>query len=180
MKKSAFSIKEFTLILFGLGLLSVTLLNSSFSEKALASANSTNVNSSSDLSNLDLGTPIYVEKYSVPKNGSEQFIGNGTLFGLDVVVAEGNATFVSRDNNTVFIHGTAQLALNDGNQTDVAPYTFEAIGYYYEDGSFENNGVAIFDNISVGKLSGLNNMVGVFKGKSDPSGNGIFLMWKLK
>lgn len=58
MKKSAFIIKEFTLILFGLGLLSVTLLNSSFSEKALAPANSTNVNSSSDLSNLDLGTHI--------------------------------------------------------------------------------------------------------------------------
>jgi len=99
---------------------------------------------------------------------------------LDAVVAEGNATFVSRDNNTVFIHGTAQLALNDGNQTDVATYPFEAIGYYYEDRSFENNGVAIFDNISVGKLSELNNMVGVFKGKSDPSGNGTFLMWKLK
>ena len=41
VKKSAFRIKEFTFILFGLGLLSALLLNSSICEKPITFANST-------------------------------------------------------------------------------------------------------------------------------------------
>lgn len=129
---------------------------------------------------LNLGTPIYVENYVAPDNSSKEFIGEGKLFGKDVVIANGTSTFTPRNNDSIYINGKAQLAVPDGNIEDVAPYTFQAIGHTFEDGSFENTGVAIFDNITSGELVDLSNVIGIFKGKTDTEGKGTFVMWELK
>lgn len=129
---------------------------------------------------LNLGTPIYVENYVVPDNSSKEFTGEGKLFGKDVVVANGTSTFTPRDNDSIYINGKALLAISDGNIEDIAPYTFQAIGHSFEDGSFENTGVAIFDNITSGGLVDLSNVIGLFKGKTDAEGKGTFVMWELK
>ncbi len=56
---------------------------------------------------------------------------------------------------------------------DVDPYKFEAIEDYYKDGCFwEYGGGDDSVDISGGKLSELINMVGVFKVKTSPIGNG--------
>ncbi len=165
-------------------LATIMMYPSLLSEKAWASDNRTITNDdyiNSDLTrSLDLGRPIYSETYLAPSNESGSFTGNGTLMNMDVVVASGNTTFTSHKNNSVFIEGNAQLTTVDGNLTDVAPYTFQSLGYYDEEGKFSYKGVAFFDSTATGKLSMLSNVMDIFKGETMSDSNGKFAMWKLE
>jgi hypothetical protein len=62
----------------------------------------------------------------------------------------------------------------------VASYSFEAIGKYNPDGTFESRGAAVFNDGATGELSPLSNTVGIYKDRADSNGNGTFLMWHWK
>jgi len=143
---------------------------------------------------LNLEQPIYMEHYKITNNDktqilNESFSGNGTMRGLNVVVASSNVTFTPRGNNTVFIEGKGVLTTirnagnnssTNGNSTDRAPYTFFGIGHYQPDGSFRATGAAAFGANASGQLSFLSNAVAVFRDEADIDGNGILRIWQLK
>jgi hypothetical protein len=133
---------------------------------------------------VDLGSPFYIQHYQsvVEKPQSEDepgnFTGEGILNGSLSVSAIGNSTETLRNNDTVYIQGNAKYFTDDN--MDMANYNFQAIGNYRPDGTFESRGVAIFDDVATGKLSGLSNSVAIYKDRIDTNGNGTFLMWHWK
>jgi hypothetical protein len=157
--------------------------------------------------NLSIIYPIYVEHFNqvIKKNIDEKqekasssststikenqnttagsFSGNGILKGNIPIQVNGTAKVTSLDNNmSVFISGMAEFTANTTG--DKAPYTFQAIGHYNKDGSFNSAGSMFFNsttiaiNDSEGQLSFLKNTIGIFKDTVDKEGNGTFLMWK--
>src|SRR5918995_298685 len=128
---------------------------------------------------LTLGNPFYVEHYQEVVEKPEttnmsltgSFAGKGVLNGTLAISAEGNATETFRNNETVYIQGTAKFVTDSG---DVASYNFEAIGKYNPDGTFEGRGAAIFDNGATGELSPLSNTIAIYQDRVDSNGNGTF------
>jgi hypothetical protein len=90
------------------------------------------------------------------------------------ISAEGNATEIFRNNDTSYIQGKAKFVTDN---KDIASYDFYAISNYHPDGSFDRNGVAIFDNDATGGLSSLSNSPGIYKDHVEKNGTGTFLMW---
>jgi hypothetical protein len=140
---------------------------------------------SSDSDAIDLGNPFFVEQYQtvVEKPGktntslTDSFTGKGVLNGTLAISIEGNATETFRNNETSYIQGTTKYMTDSGG---VASYSFEAIGKYNPDGTFESRGAAVFNDGATGELSPLSNTVGIYKDRADSSGNGTFLMWHWK
>ncbi len=136
--------------------------------------------------NIDLGNPFLIEHYqtepwkpetSTNNSISSSFTGKGIINGTVNITAEGNATETFRNNDTSYIQGKAKYVTYS---KDIALYDFYAIGNYYLDGSFDSNGVAIFDDGATGQLSSLSNSVGIYKDHVDKNGTGTFLMWYWK
>lgn len=105
------------------------------------------------------------------------FTGKGILNGTLNINAEGNSTDIFRNNETVYSQGNAKFVTDN---RDVAKYSFDAIGIYNSDGTFEGIGAAVFDDGATGELSSLSNTVAIYKDRIDSSGNGTFLMWHWK
>ena len=156
-----------------------------FSGNALALDNQTTTTNDSSsslnwLQTINLGKPIYFEKYVLSTNESELLPGNGTLMGKNVTIVNETTTFTHpKKSNIIFIEGNAQLTTTDGNLSNIAPYTSHSIGHYNNDGSFVFKGVAFFSSNATGTLSTLSDMMGIYKGKTKSNGDGGFIMWKL-
>jgi len=141
---------------------------------------------SSDSEAIDLGDPFFVQQYQTdvekpetPTNMSSigSFVGKGVLNGTLAISVEGNATETLRNNETSYIQGTTKYVTDSGG---VALYNFEAIGKYYQDGTFESRGAAVFSDSATGELSPLSNAVAIYKDQVDSNGTGTFLMWHWK
>jgi hypothetical protein len=149
------------------------------------SATSSNIPSNDVTGIVQLGAPFYEEHYSaelgMPKTSNKSFTGNftgeGILNGNLSVSAEGNATGMLRDNDTIFLHGVAEFVTEN---EDTAVYSFYAFTDYNPDGSSEGSGTAIFDEGATGELSSLSSTLAVYKNRVDSGGNGTFLMWQWK
>jgi len=135
---------------------------------------------------LDLGNPFYMQHYqhnvSAPTSESEPNLyvnhtNDGLINGTLRVDSIGNDTETLIDNNTVHLQGNYTITTHN---MDDASYTFQAIGHYGPDNSYESKGVAVFDKNATGKLSFLANSVSVYKVKIDADGGGDFYMWLLK
>jgi len=132
-----------------------------------------------------LGKPFLVEHYQInsgkPKTTNNSillsFTGKGIIDGTVNITAEGNAPEIFRNNDTSYIHGKAKYVIDN---KDIASYDFYAISNYHPDGSFDRNGVAIFDDGATGELSSLSNSAGIYKDHVDKNGIGTFLMWHWK
>jgi hypothetical protein len=132
--------------------------------------------------NVDLGKPFLVEQYQINTGKPEttnnsiflSFTGKGIINDTVNITAEGNATETFRNNDTSYIQGKAKYVTDD---KDIASYDFYAISNYHPDGSFDRNGVAIFDDDATGKLSFLSNSAGIYKDQVEKNGTGTFLMW---
>ena len=135
--------------------------------------------------NINLGKPFLVEHYQIntgkPENTNNSifiaFTGKGIINSTVNITAEGNATETFRNNDTSYIHGKAKLVTDN---KEIASYDFYAISTYHPDGSFDRNGVAIFDNGATGGLSPLSNSAGIYKDHVEKNGTGTFLMWHWK
>jgi hypothetical protein len=139
------------------------------------------IDSTNTSKNIDLGKPFLVEQYQIKigkpettNNSILSFTGKGIINGTVNITAVGNATETFRNNDTSYIQGKAKYVINN---KDMALYDFYAISNYHPDGSFNRNGVAIFDDGATGRLSPLSNSVGVYMDQVEKNGTGTFLMW---
>jgi hypothetical protein len=130
--------------------------------------------------NLNLGKPIYTEKFTAPKSHDKltssvySFSGNGTLNGLEIS-SSGNGFIVPREDGTHAItDGKALFTSKNGGN---ASYSFEAI-INIKDNVTRHLGAAFFDANATGNLEFLNSVVGVYKAVLDEKGT--FNMWQLK
>jgi hypothetical protein len=126
-----------------------------------------------------LGEPIFVEKGKVtvqkeigPNRTQFTFSGNGTLNGNIEVTNTGKLVSVSKGNNLSFEQGQGVITTKDG---ETANYTL--IDVY---NGTDLQGAQAWNTNSTGQLSFLNNMLSIYKGGQDDSGNYAIEHWHWK
>jgi hypothetical protein len=126
-----------------------------------------------------LGEPFFVEKGKVtvqkeigPNRTQFTFTGNGTINGNIEVTNTGKLVSVSKGNLS-FEQGQGVITTKDGSET--ANYTL--IDVYNGTGL---QGAQAYSTNSTGELSFLNNILGIYKGGQDDSGNYAIEHWHWK
>ena len=89
------------------------------------------------------------------------------------VTNTGEYVSVSKGNNLVFDQGQGVIKTKDGSET--ANYTFIEVG-----NGTAYQGASAYSTNSTGKLSFLNNILGIFKIEADESGNYAVELWHWK
>lgn len=110
-----------------------------------------------DSETIVLGSPFYIEHYQdvvrKPEISNESslgtFTGKGILNWTLNINAVGNSMEIFRNNKTVSIEGNVTLVTDTRY---AARYSFEAIGIYNPNGTFEWRGAAVFDDGATGEL----------------------------
>jgi hypothetical protein len=127
-----------------------------------------------------LGEPIFVEKGKStvqkeidPNRTQYTFTANGTINGNIEVTDTGEYVSVSKGNNLVYEQGQGVIKTKDGNE--IANYTFIDVG-----NATDFQGASAYSTNSTGKLSFLNNMLGIYKGQGDENGNYEATEWDWK
>ena len=127
-----------------------------------------------------LGAPIFVEKGGDtikreigPNTTQYTFTSNGTMNGNIEYSKAGEYVSISKGNNMTFDQGHGVLTTKDGNEK--ANYTFIEVsnGTAYQ-------GASAYSTNSTGKLSSLNNILVIFKGPTNESGNYALEQWHWK
>jgi hypothetical protein len=126
-----------------------------------------------------LGEPIFVEKGADviqkeigPNRSTYTFTSNGTMNGNIEYSKAGEYVSISKGNNQTFDQGHGVIKTKDG---ETANYTFIEVfnGTDYQ-------GASAYSTNSTGKLSSLNNILVIFKGGADESGNYALEQWHWK
>ena len=126
-----------------------------------------------------LGEPIFVEKGSDviqteigPNRSTYTFTSNGTMNGNIEYSKAGEYVSVSKGNNQTFDQGHGVITTEDG---ETANYTFIEVfnGTDYQ-------GASAYSTNSTGELSFLDNILLIFKGGEDESGNYALEQWHWK
>jgi hypothetical protein len=127
-----------------------------------------------------LGEPYFVEKGKStvqkeigPNRTQYTFTSNGTINGNIEVTDTGEFVSVSKGNDLLYEQGQGVITTEDGSE--MANYTFIDVvnGTDYQ-------GASAYSTNSTGKLSFLNNMLGIYKGEADESGNFKLTEWHWK
>jgi hypothetical protein len=111
----------------------------------------------------------------------------GTMKGVQV---QEMITFIGTPTERGVLHGVGKgiiTTIGDGGELEMVPYTGEGIGRFDSSGSIKWRG-SVFTrkqyysktSVSQGKLSFLNNMVGIFESEIDAAGNFSEKMWEWK
>jgi hypothetical protein len=126
-----------------------------------------------------LGEPIFVEKGSDviqkeigPNRSTYTFTSNGTMKGNIEYSKAGEYVSVSKGNNQTFDQGHGVITTKDG---ETANYTFIEVG-----NGTAYQGSSVYSTNSTGKLSFLDNILVIFKGGQDESGNYALEQWHWK
>jgi hypothetical protein len=127
-----------------------------------------------------LGEPIFVEKGADtvqreigPNRTHYTFTSNGTMNGNIEYHKTGEYVSVSKGNNLTFDQGHGVITTKDGSET--ANYTFIEVG-----NGTAYQGASAYSTNSTGKLSFLDNILVIFKGGQDESGNYALEQWHWK
>jgi hypothetical protein len=127
-----------------------------------------------------LGDPIFVEKGGDtvkrelgPNRTEYTFTSSGMLNGNIEYNKKGEYISVSKGNNVTFDQGKGVISTKDGSES--ANYTFIEVG-----NGTDYHGASVYSTNSTGKLSFLNNIVVIFKGGYDESGNYALKQWYWK
>jgi hypothetical protein len=127
-----------------------------------------------------LGEPIFVEKGADviqreigPNITQYTFTANGTMNGNIEYNKAGEYISVSKGNNMTFDQGHGVIKTKDGSET--ANYTFIEVG-----NGTAYQGASVYSTNSTGKLSFLDNILVIFKGGQDDSGNYALEQWHWK
>jgi hypothetical protein len=126
-----------------------------------------------------LGEPYFVEKGKItgqkelgPNRTQFTFTGNGTMNGNIEVTDTGEFVSISKgDNLSTTKDGV--ITTKDGSET--ANYTSIDVGNFTD-----YQGASAYSTNSTGKLSFLNNMLGIYKGETEESGNFVLREWHWK
>jgi hypothetical protein len=90
-------------------------------------------------------------------------------------------TFVGRPTTSKgVLHGKGMAIIMATGESDVATFTGEAIGRLGSSGNISWRGSIFYSTSSNGKLSFLNNMIGVFESEIDAEGNFSDKTWEWK
>ena len=126
------------------------------------------------------GEPFFVEKGKSivqkeigPNRTQYTFTSNGTMNGNIEVTDTGEYVSVSKGNNLVYEQGQGVINTKDGSET--ANYTFIDVG-----NATDFQGASAYSTNSTGKLSFLNNILGIYKGEADENGNYEGTEWRWK
>ena len=126
------------------------------------------------------GEPFFVEKGKSivqeeisPDRTQYTFTGNGTMNGNIEVTDTGEYVSISKGNNLVYEQGQGVIKTKDGSET--ANYTFIDVG-----NATDFQGASAYSTNSTGKLSFLNNILGIYKGQGDENGNYEETEWHWK
>jgi hypothetical protein len=164
------NIKRFTIITAGIAVL-LLLVGGTGTNSILF--NTTHAQSET------LGEPIFVEKGKVtvqkeigPNRTQFTFTGNGTMNGNIEVTNTGKLVSVSKGNLS-FEQGQGVIATMDGSE--MANYTL--IDVY---NGTDLQGAQAYSTNSTGQLSFLNNILSIYKGGQDDSGNYAIEHWHWK
>src|SRR5215212_11211329 len=123
---------------------------------------------------LDIGTGDKGPKLEV------SYVANATIRGGINARDIGTSWSITNPDGTRYSEG--QGILTTKTTSEMATYTFQAIGQYGPDGKLRNHGSVFFNSntSSSGQLSFLNKMVGVFADEIDAAGNSMTRIWELK
>ena len=126
-----------------------------------------------------LGEPFFVEKGKStvqkeigPNRTQYTFTANGTMNGNIEVTDTGEFVSVSK-NNLIFEQGQGVIKTKDGSET--ANYTLIDVS---NGTAFQ--GASAYSTNSTGKLSFLNNIIGIYKGETDENENYESTEWHWK
>jgi hypothetical protein len=126
-----------------------------------------------------LGEPIFVEKGSDviereigPNRTQHTFTSNGTMKGNIEYSKAGESVSVSKGNNQTFGQGHGVITTRDG---ETANYTFIEVF-----NGTDWQGASAYSTNSTGELSILNNILLIYKGGADESGNYALEQWHWK
>jgi hypothetical protein len=127
-----------------------------------------------------LGEPYFVEKGKStvqkeigPNITQYTFTANGTMNGNIEVTDTGEFLSISKGDNFIYEPGKGVIMTKDGSET--ANYTSIDVG-----NSTDYQGASAYSTNSTGKLSFLNNILGIYKGEVDESGNFVLKEWQWK
>jgi len=147
-----------------------------------------NIIDSSKNNSVQIGEPIFVEKYSIlyktpiVMNGENatQFVfsGNGTVNEINVNLF-GEGVSIPQPQMIQSIIGRAFISTEteDGGH---ASYFFQAVGHSEEELQ-KSKGAVFFSSNATGSLSLLSNMVGIYKTELNKNNDlGTFVMWEWK
>jgi hypothetical protein len=87
-----------------------------------------------------------------------------------------NLTFVARPTSAGVLHGEGQGVIMAGD-SEMATYTGKGMGRFTSSG-IKFGGAVFYRTLSTGKLSFLNNIVGVFESEIDLEGNFTERIWE--
>jgi hypothetical protein len=126
-----------------------------------------------------LGEPFFIEKGKStvqkeigPSITQYTFTANGTMNGNIEVIDTGEFVSVSK-NNLEFEQGQGVIKTKDGSE--IANYTLIDVS---NDTAFQ--GASAYSTNSTGKLSFLNNIMGIYKGETDENENYESTEWHWK
>ena len=122
-----------------------------------------------------LGEPYFVENGMItsqkeigPNRTQYTFAANGTMNGNIEVTDTGEFESISKGEPAPGL-----ITTKDGSET--ANYTGIDVGNYTD-----YQGASAYSTNSTGKLSFLNNMLGIYKGETEESGNFVLREWHWK
>jgi hypothetical protein len=139
----------------------------------------TTILSTAHAQSATLGESFFVEEGKVtgqkeigPNRTQYTIASNGTMNGNIEVTNTGEYVSVSKSNNQTFDQGHGVITTKDG---ETANYTFIEVfnGTDYQ-------GASAYSTNSTGKLSFLDNILLIFKGGADESGNYALEQWQWK
>jgi hypothetical protein len=129
---------------------------------------------------VTLGEPYFVEKGKStvqkeigPNITKYTFTANGTINGNIEVTDTGEFLSISKGNDLLYEPGKGVIKTKDGSET--ANYTSIDVG-----NSTDYQGASAYSTNSTGKLAFLNNILGIYKGGQDDSGNYALEHWHWK
>jgi len=147
-----------------------------------------NIMESSKNNSVQIGEPIFVEKYSIlykrpivmHGENATQFVfsGNGTVNEINVNLF-GEGVSIPQPQMIQSIIGRAFISTEteDGGH---ASYFFQAVGHSEEELQ-KSKGAVFFSSNATGSLSLLSNMVGIYKTELNKNDDlGTFVMWEWK
>jgi hypothetical protein len=114
-----------------------------------------------------------VQKEIGPNRTQYTFTANGTINGNIEVTDIGEFLSVSKGNNLTFDRGNGVITTKDGSET--ANYTWIDV---FNGTDFQ--GASAYSTNSTGKLSFLNNIIGIYKGEVDENENYVEREWHWK
>ena len=101
------------------------------------------------------------------------FTANGTINGNIEVIYTGEFLSISKGDDLLYEPGKGVRTTKDGSES--ANYTSMDVG-----NSTDYQGASAYSTNSTGKLAFLNNILGIYKGEADESGNFSLKEWHWK